>query len=194
MEKIKNWDNVQASVERETLPKGGYVVQILGAEEKTFSTGKQLHISVDIIEGDYSSYFANTYRSQQAEDKKWKGILRQWEPKDDGTEQDEWTKSNFKAMTSAIEDSNSGYHWDWNEAGLKNKIVGCLFRSEEWEYDNKTGFATHAFKFIPADDIRQEKFKIPKDKFLSGHSEATNSSAANSSSEEITSDDDLPFN
>ena len=194
MNKFTNWENVKASTEKEILPKGGYVVKILDAKQVDYDWGSKLEVSVDIIEGEFKDFYANDYRAQQQEDKKWKGVLRQYIAKDDGSEKDEWTKSSFKAMTDSIEDSNSGYHWDWNEAQLKGKIVGCLFRLEEWDYDGKTGFATHCFKFIPAENIRNGKLKIPKDKFLAGNSTVSYSSGPDTGSiEDVPSDDTLPF-
>jgi len=195
LKKPNNWENVKAATERETLPKGGYVVKILDAKTITYGTAPntfdKLEISLDIVEGDFKDFYANDYRAQMQEDKKWKGILRQYTPKDDGSEKDEWTKSSFKAMTEAIEESNTGYHFDWDEAHTKGKIVGCLFRSEEWEYNGKTGFATHAFKFVSADNIRQGKFKMPKDKLLANAVSHTDS--ANGGFEEISGLNDLPF-
>jgi hypothetical protein len=193
IKKPNNWENVKAATERAVLPKGGYVVKILDAKQVDYDWGSKLEISVDIIEGDFKDFYANDYRAQTQEDKKWKGVLRQYIPKDDGSEKDEWTKSSFKAMTEAIEDSNSGYHFDWNEAHMKGKIVGCLFRSEEWAYGGKTGFATRAFKFIPADNIRQGKFKLPKDKFLSNGAVSYSESGTDDFQEIPSSDDDLPF-
>lgn len=191
MRKFSNWENVKAAAERPVLPKGGYIVKIMDAKVTTYSGSKgtfeKLEISVDIAEGEFRDFYANDYRSQQMEDRRWKGVLRQYIPADDGSEKDEWTKSVFKAMTDAIEDSNPGYHWDWNEAGLKGKTVGALFRSEEWEYQGKTGFATRCFKFIPSELIKTGKFKVPADKLL------TNAVSVSKDYEEISSDGDLPF-
>ncbi len=65
------------------------------------------------------------------QDKKWKGVIRQFLPKDDGTDNDEWTKSSFKGLTTAFEHSNPGYTWNWEETSLVGKLVGILFRNEE---------------------------------------------------------------
>ena len=193
MKKFSNWENVKPAAERQQLPKGGYIVKILDAKVRTYTSDKgsfeKLEISVDIADGEFKDFYATDYRSQTQEDKRWRGVLRQYLPTDDGSEKDEWTKSIFKAMTDAIEDSNPGYHWDWNETGLKGKVVGALFRSEEWEYQGKTGFATRCFKFIPADMIKSGKFKVPADKLLA----KAISGPSGQNFEEISSGDDLPF-
>ena len=193
MRKFSNWENVKPAAERQQLPKGGYIVRILDAKIRTYTSDKgtfeKLEISVDIAEGEFKDFYANDYRSQTQEDKRWKGVLRQYIPTDDGSEKDDWTKSVFKAMTDAVEDSNPGYHWDWNETGLKGKTVGALFRSEEWEYQGKTGFATRCFKFIPAELVKSGKFKVPADKLLT----KAVSGSSGQNFEEISSDGDLPF-
>lgn len=198
MNKPKNWDSVKPLSEREELPVDGYIVRIVDAKVKTYtSNGKsfdKLEIAFDIANGEYTGYFANDFRSQTFENKKWKGVLRQYTPKDDGSEKDELTKSIFKSMTDAIEESNAGYHWDWNEAGLKGKIVGCIFRNEEWEFNGRSGWKAQPFKFVPAETISSGKFKIPKEKPLknkSGSSSASSSKATDF--EEIVGDDSFPF-
>ena len=152
--------------EREKLPAGGYVAKIMNAEEISYSWGSVLLISFDVIEGEYKDFFRRDYQENANEDRKWRGTYRLTIPKDDGSEKDEWTKRTFGNAIWAIEDSNRGYTWDWNEAGLKNKTVGVLFRNREWEMSGNTGWTTECCKLTSADDIRNGKFKMPKDKPL----------------------------
>lgn len=195
MKPVNNWDQVKAAADRQQLPKGGYICKIMNAEIKTYKGTNgpfdRLEISIDVVEGDFKDFYATDYRGQNREDKSWRGVLRLYVPKDDGSERDEWTKSRLKAVTDAIEESNQGYHWDWNEAGLKGKLVGCLIRNEEWEYNGRTGWSTKPFKFASVSDIRNGKFEIPKDKPL-------NKKASNSESVSINAGidsylEDLPF-
>ena len=130
------------------------------------------------------------FDNQNTEDKRWKGVLRQYIPTDDGSEKDARTKSYFKAMIEAIEDSNNGYHWDWDEKKLKGKIVGCLFRLEEWEWDGKSGWRTAALKFIEAQKIRDGKFKVPNDKPLNNQPAFIQ---LNPLDVNVDDDEDLPF-
>ena len=170
----------------------------MNAEEKVYKSSKgtfnKLEISIDIIEGEYSGFFASDYRSQQNEDKKWKGVLRMSVPSDDGSEMDEKIKSMFKTNITAIEESNSGYHWDWNEKALKGLVVGCLFQSQEWEWEGKSGWKSQPYGFIDAEKIRSGDFKVPKPKPLKGSTSTAPAQASGAMSDFTeVSDSDLPF-
>lgn len=196
MKPIQNFDEVKPAVEREQLPKGGYIIVIKAAEVKTYGkapdTFEKLEISLDIAEGEHKDFYADDYRAQTGEDKRWKGVLRQYLPKEDGSEKDEWTKSAFKALICALENSNPNFHWDWDERKMKGLKAGCLFRSEEWEFDGRTGWATRPFKLIDAERIRTGKFKVPNDKPLK---DKPTSASGGYTSMDVTvdDDDDLPF-
>ena len=204
MRPFKDYETTQTITGSRQLPVGAYICTILKAEEKVYNTSKggewhKLEISFDIAEGENKGFYAADYRAQTGEDKKWKGVIRLNVPNDDGSEMDAWNKRSFKTNMQAIEESNSGYHWDWNEAQLKNKTVGIVFRSEEWEYNGKSGWRTAAFKFIPAADVKSGNFKIPDPKPLKGKASApqpaVNASALPDMSdfEDIISDAPLPF-
>lgn len=195
MKPINNWNNVKPLTDRPKLPVGGYVCKIMGAEIKKYN-GKngefeKLYVSLDIYEGEYNGFFAEDYRSQQYEDKRWGCVYTLYIPTDDGSDQDEYTKRKFKTFIEAIEDSNPGYHWDWNEGGLKGKTVGVIFRNEEWEFEGRTGWKVKPFIPKSADDIRSGSFKLPDDKPL--QDKPANNNAVSSNSVDIL-DDDLPFN
>lgn len=178
-------------VKKETLPKGGYVAKIMNAKEMVYDWGRQLVIGFDILEGEYKGFFQKDFAQNPNEDKKWRGTFRLRVPNDDGSEQDNWAKNSFGHATWAIEDSNPGYHWDWNEAGLKGKIVGVLFRNKEWEFNGNTGWTTECCAFCPVDEIHSGKFKMPKDKPLKTY--VQKEAAASEGFEEIQDLDDLPF-
>lgn len=167
MKPIANWEKVQAARERDVLPPGGYVCKIVGAKVQSYPASDgtyfdKLEIALDIVEGDHKGFYDAEFRAQTGEDKKWKGVLRQYVPRDDGSEKDEWTKSSLKALTDAVEESNPGYHWDWDETKLKGKTVGCLFRLEEWAIDGKKGWKSQPFKFMAVERIRSGNFTEPK--------------------------------
>ena len=180
MKPVNNWDQVKAASDRQQLPKGGYVCRIMNGEIKTYNgtkgTFERLEISIDVAEGEFKDFYATDYRGQNQEDKKWRGVLRLYVPKDDGSDRDEWTKSKLKAAPNAVGDSNQGYHGDWNE---------------EWEYNGRTGWNTKPFKLVPVSDIKNGKFEIPKDKPLN---KKTSDSEAISTNAGIDSYlEDLPF-
>lgn len=166
MRPSKAYEKAQPYMEREKLPIGGYILKILDAKEVEYSWGNVLQISFDIAEGEHKGFFKDDYNSQTQEDKKWRGTYRISVPQDDGSDKDEWKARRMKTEMHAIEDSNPGYHFDWDEGKLKNKIVGAVFRNEEWEFDGRTGWRTACAGFKAVDTIRSGKFKIPDDKPL----------------------------
>lgn len=197
MRPFNNYDTTQTISARAQLPVGAYICQILKAEEKVYSSSKgewhKLEVSFDICEGEHKDFYANDYRSQSGEDKKWKGVLRMNIPTDDGSEADGWAKRSFKTNILAIEESNNGYHWDWNEAQLKGKTVGIVFRSEEWEYNGKRGWRTAPFKMVPAADVKSGNIKIPDPKPLNGKTASQASTATDLSDFVEVASADLPF-
>ena len=197
MRPFSNYDTTQTISARAQLPVGAYICQIFKAEEKVYSSSKgewhKLEVSFDISEGEHKDFYANDYRAQSGEDKKWKGVLRMNIPTDDGSEADGWTKRSFKTNILAIEESNNGYHWDWNEAQLKGKTVGIVFRSEEWEYNGKRGWRTAPFKMVPAADVKSGNIKIPDPKPLNGKAASQASTAADLSDFVEVASADLPF-
>ena len=195
MKKFNNWENVKAASEFVPLPAGGYIVELKNAKIKEYKSQngdsfERFEVALDIAEGEFKDYYANDYCNQTGEDKRWKGVLRLYMPKDDGSEQDEWTKSRFKAFTEAVEDSNPGFHWDWDESKLRGKKIGCLFRLEEWEYNGKTGKKAQPFKAVSVEKIKSGNFKIPKEKLLE-----KNASAPTAPTPEFRDipDEDVPF-
>ena len=197
MRPFNNYDTTQTISARAQLPVGAYICQIFKAEEKVYTSPKgewrKLEVSFDISEGEHKDFYANDYRAQSGEDKKWKGVLRMNIPTDDGSEADGWTKRSFKTNILAIEESNNGYHWDWNEAQLKGKTVGIVFRSEEWEYNGKRGWRTAPFKMVPAADVKSGNIKIPDPKPLNGKAASQASTAADLSDFVEVASADLPF-
>lgn len=195
MKAIKNWNEVQAQKEFVPLPAGGYVCKIQGAKVKEYSgegwSFERLEIALDIEEGEYKGYYQQDFENQTGEDKRWRGVLRMRVPTGDGSDQDAWSASRLKAFTNAVEDSNPGYHWEWEESTLKGKLVGILFRSEEWEFNGRSGWKSKPFRAVDVGYIRDGKFRIPKEKPLKNKPVAA--APVDFSSVEIETDGDLPF-
>ncbi len=168
-DKTKGYGTFQA------LPKGGYVMRIQGATVHENSNGQYVKIAADIAEGEYQGYYARDYEGQQTEDKKWHCNYLLSVPNDDGSEQDGWTKRRFKTFTEALEESNPGYHFDWDESKFKGLIIGGLFNEREYEKrDGSIGRATNFAQVCSVDAVRAGRFKLPDDKLL-GRSGAGNS-------------------
>lgn len=151
---------------RETLPAGGYVCNILSARVESGEWGDTLVIAHDVAEGEYAGIFKRDYDNNTRDDKKWRGTFRLRLPKDDGSEQDAWKKRSLANFLWAIEQSNPGYSFNWDEKTLKGKKLGLLYRNKEWEYDGRSGWTTEAAGTDSIDNIREGKFRVPKDKAL----------------------------
>lgn len=171
IQKPKNWDSVQAFTERRKLPVGAYICKIRNAVVKSTDYGDQLCILFDISDGEYASFYADDFAANpQQQDKKWKGVLRQFLPKDDGSQKDEWTKSSFKGLIEAIEASNRGYAWNWDERSLSGREIGVIFRNEEWDYNGKTGWTARPFRACPVNAVIDGDYIVPEDKPLKNKS------------------------
>lgn len=198
MKKLNGYEKAQAYSDTERLPVGGYVLKIMDVNELEYSWGNQLKIEFEIAEGEYKDFFARDYKNQTGEDKKWRGAYRLRVPKDDGSEQDNWTMRRFKTVMNAFEDSNKGYHFDWDEKKLKGLLIGALFNNKEYDFNGRHGFFTNCHSLVTVEKIRSGKFEIPADTLLKGNSQK------NSGYEKLDTDgfmnipdgidEELPFN
>lgn len=166
MRKIEGYKEAQAYSDQERLPVGGYILGIKNVEYKENDWGDVIILSFDIEEGEFKGFFARNYKEQTGEDKKWKGTYRLRVPKDDGSEQDAWTLRRFKTVITNFEESNSGFHWDWDEQKLKGKKIGALFNNKEYNFNNRSGFFTNCHSLVTVEKIKSGKFEIPADTLL----------------------------
>lgn len=166
LRKPNNWNEVQEYSESAKLPLGAYVCKIKKVGVQSTDYGKQLCLVFDIAEGEHKGFYNADFVANQNADKRWKGVLRLFIPKDDGSESDEWTKRTLKSMITAVEKSNPGYVWNWDEASLTGKMIGVLFRNEEWEYEGRTGWTVRPFRALSIDTVRSGNFKLPNDRPL----------------------------
>ena len=175
------------------LPKGGYIAKILDCKEESSATGYNwLAISFDITEGEFKGHFAEQYRANTNENKKWRGTYNAFIP-DESSQYYEENLNKFKTMIANIEESNPGYHWDWDETKLKGKTIGVLFGEKEFETEsNGVIILTECRGIRSVDCIKNGKFKMPALKKLSG-TPSVGSAASSTSFAAVDDDDDLPF-
>lgn len=167
IKKFGNYENVKAYGDYEQLPKGAYILKILNAETGESQYGQFVKISCDIIEGEYAGFFQRDFDNQQSEDKKWHCNYLLNVPVGNGTERDDWTARRFKTVIAAIEDSNPGYHFDWDETKFKGKVIGGLFNIREYQKNNgEIGEAVNLAQLVSVETVKSGKFKMPKDKKL----------------------------
>lgn len=198
MKKLNGYAAAQTYSDQERLPVGGYVLKILDVKYQENDWGDVIILSFDIEEGEHKGFYAANYKAQTQEDKKWKGTYRLRVPKDDGTEQDNWTMRRFKTVISNFEDSNQGYHWNWDEQTLKGKLIGALFNNKEYRFNGREGFFTNCHSLVTVEKIRSGEFKIPADTLLRDKPNSNNLAGAATDSDGFMNipdgiDEDLPF-
>lgn len=188
---IKKYDGFSAtktSTGREILPAGGYVCEIKSSKQEVYSWGSRLVLMIEVAEGEYKDFWRRDYDQNTNEDRKWRGVYRISLPKDDGSEQDAWTKRSFNNFIYSVQESNPGYVWAWDETTLKGKKIGVLYRNREWEMNGRTGWTTEAAGAVTVEDCRAGKFRLPKDRPLTNRPEPDAPVPV-----DTTDNDDLPF-
>ena len=172
MKKFSKFDTAQIKTGSiyDPLPKGAYVIKIIKAQEEPNknSNGSHVKVGFDIAEGEYKDFYRKQFDASANEDKHWPydGIYNLSIP-DDNSEQ--WLIDNFGTFVAALEDSNKGYHWDWDETKWKGLIVGALFRNEPSASGENVYDHTRPCWFRSAQSIRDGKYgRLPKDKPLKG--------------------------
>jgi hypothetical protein len=129
MKRINNWENIQESTSFKRLTPSGYICKILNVEDH--SEKEYLKIYFDIFKGDDKGYFKKQYDGDTRKEKKWPNagtFIRSY--KDSAA-------SMFKGFINAIERSNKGYQWDFDEKTLVNKVIGLIIADEQ--YQNQKG-------------------------------------------------------
>lgn len=192
IKQFNDYATIQAYSDFPTLPKGGYVLKVMGVSQKTNSMGAYLQIGMDVAEGEYKDFFTKQYTNDSRSEKKWGCNFLLSIPKDDGSEKDGWTKRAFKTFTTALEESNNGYHFDWDENKFKGLLIGGLFNEREYEKnDGSIGKSVNLAKVCAAEKIRTGDYKLPEDKLLN-KAAATDASGFVNVDPSIT--EELPFN
>ena len=171
MKAFSGYNDVKVFTEQQKIVPGGYIAIIKDAYEiENQNGGKRIEICFDIAEGDFKDYYADQYRSNPNADKRWRGKVSIFEPRDDGSDDDIKTKRRFKTAIQAIEDSNNGYAWNWDEKSLKGKKCGVVLQDKEWEFNGNTGWTAVPYSICSVEAIRNNTFYMPKPKELQNKS------------------------
>ena len=155
------------------LPPGAYKAKILDVkyEEGKNGTSDRILIQYDITEGEHKDFFQKQYDENTSEDKKWKGKTAIYVPSDDGSEKDGWTKRSFARWTNALEDSNVGYVWDWDEKKWKGLAIGLMY-AETWTgIDGKPIKYTEVRYPMAIGEVKEDT-KIPDPKVKESYKQA----------------------
>ena len=175
------------------LPKGGYIAKILDCKEESKNGHSWLAFSFDIAEGEHKGHFAEQYRANTNENKKWRGTYNAFIP-DEASQYYDENLNKFKTMVANIEESNPGYHWDWDETKLKGKLIGVIFGEKEFlTQNNDVVIVTECRGIRSVDCIKNGKFKMPALKTLSGTPSVSTANTSSNGFTAVDDDDDLPF-
>lgn len=159
MKAISNFDKIQENGSFEKLPVGGYIVKILAVDD--VPEKEYLKIFFDINEGEKKGFFTKAFKEDTRAEKKWPNagsFIRSYKEK---------ALPMFKGFTNAIENSNKGYSWNFDEKSLVNKVVGLVIGEEE--YLNQKGQVrkrTYVSAVRSVDTIKKGDFTVPELKKL----------------------------
>lgn len=157
MKAFNNYDEAKKAADAAgtaKLPAGAYVCKIKQVRYEPNENGDRIVLAFDINEGDFKDFFTKKFEADTSEDKKWKGKVTVWVPKDDGSEKDAKTKKSFASWTASFEKSNNGYKWDWDETKWKDKIIGIVFGETGSVIEGKEVVYTEARFPVDVDRVR----------------------------------------
>lgn len=186
MQKPEGWNEVTPVFGGGTpkLPPGGYVCKIMYAGVKHSKNGNEmLCLALDIADGEHKDFYSNIFQGRKAAAKD--GEKPNWPCVYYQLTQGEAT-AQFKGLTINIEESNPGYHWDFDEKTLKGKLIGGVFREEEFigQRDNKVHTTVKCAWLCPVEGV--EDAEVPAKKCL-------DNAPAGMTGGTVSSDDDIPF-
>lgn len=147
------------------LPKGLYIGTIQAVKIEGNEPDQQLVIRLDISEGEYAGYYTKRYHHDKEAggrfEVRYKGDWRLQIPNEANPKRQhyDWDLRSFNNFIFAVEDSNEGYHWDWNEGGLKGKTVGINVRQGSYNGNPYTVVG----RLESAKAIREGKVRVMKD-------------------------------
>ncbi len=125
MQKPQGYDEAEAKVGGGDFPTpdaGGYVAKIVSAETKKSAKGNEmLVLSVDIAEGEFKDHY--TKLSEKFEKSTYPNIYQLTEGEH---------VNYFKGLIAAIEHSNNGFKFNFDEKTLIGKRLGINLREEEY--------------------------------------------------------------
>ena len=170
-----NYNAAQAAGEgSRSLPAGGYVAQIVGAimTETRKTHEPMLEVRIEILEGEFRGIFNS--KVQQPGTWPNAGIYRLPLPSDPNVAADDFRLSRLKGLITSIEESNQNFRWRDDERDLRGKIVGVVYRDEEFfsERDGQKHVSAKPYYFCSVNRIRTGDFQIPKPRLLEENAQA----------------------
>lgn len=174
MNKIDNWDKIDDASEFATLVVGPQVCKIVNVNDNPDK--ECMCVEFDISEGDLKGYYGELHKAFPAS--RWRGfIYRSYK---------QTAAKFFKAFITAVEKSNPGFKWDWDENKLVGKTVVVNFREEEYiNKQNEKAVIIKGFEFRSLEALKAGEIKIAPRLCLDEDESAK--------AKPIAEDKDLPF-
>ena len=187
------------------LPAGAYVGKILGAKVETQNIGgrdiDRLILQMDVTEGEFANHYQKIYEAAKGGQfpAKYKGVLRLNIPKA-GDQYESMNKRILQGAAWALEQSNKGYHWDWDESKLKGLSVGFSVREADYLIEDadgiRTGTTTEIVRLESVEEVRSGNVKLIKRRELKEEQKKKLEEYNKATAQTFTAvevDDELPF-
>ena len=187
------------------LPAGAYVGKILGAKVETQNIGgrdiDRLILQMDVTEGEYTGHYQKIYEAAKGGQypAKYKGVLRLNIPKA-GDQYEAMNKRILQGAAWALEQSNKGYHWDWDESKLKGLSIGFSVREADYLIEDadgiRTGTTTEIVKLESVEEVRSGNVRPVKRRELKEEQKKRLEDYTRTTAQGFTAveaDDELPF-
>lgn len=177
MKPIEGWDLINEAGEFKPLPAmiaGVKITKVVDVPEREY-----FEVYCDIVKGEYAGYFKALTDAGLKDTSR---HIRSY-------------KANalpfFKAFITAVEKTNPGYKWDWDEQKLVGKNVIAVFGQEEFlDNEGNVRVTTRVQEFRSLEAYNEGRIKVPELKKLPESEKPVQETSANLP--EI-SDADLPF-
>lgn len=180
MKPIEGYDLINESGEIRKLPAGiygGVITSVVDVPEKEY-----LEVTCDITKGEYKDYFKTLVDNGLKDFSKTTRSYKRT------------ALSFFKGFITAIENSNPGYTWDWDEKKLVGKNVILVFGEEEYMKDGQVKTAVKLVEFRSLDAFKKGIIKVPEIKRLPVvEQELEPVTAETTDATSIFDDSELPF-
>ena len=155
MKPIEGYDLVNEAGEFKRLPAGIYGVKITNVIDHPEEDKQYFEIYCDIVKGEFKDYFQLQVATGLKDGSK---TIRSYKPN---------ALPFFKGFITAVEKSNQGYQWDWDEQKLVGKFVVAVFGEEEYlDQDGNVKVGTKVVEFRSVEAWKEGKIKVPELKKL----------------------------
>ena len=178
-------------------PVGAYVAQIQDVRTDEQFDHQVIEMKIEITEGEYKGRFSEVYKDQDERfgNAKYKCVFRLIAPNEND---EDWRRSSFEGNLWAIEESNSGYHWDWDEKKLKGKKVGISIRKRLYTGQDKDGNpvdreTVEIGRLESVDDVKAGKVKPMKERDQRKKHEDSDNSTDGSEFTDVSKDVAVPW-